>query len=99
MWPTQSKMVLLGTKAPESRKKIYIEVNAIQWHVFPKPPAVQLRQVGAMPWQIQIATSMEPIPEARRSLSRVRFFNGGSLLLRRHPSKNRGNCRSIHPST
>uniref|UniRef100_A0A0A9DAD5 Uncharacterized protein n=1 Tax=Arundo donax TaxID=35708 RepID=A0A0A9DAD5_ARUDO len=40
--------------------------------------AVQFCQVGTWSWQIQLPTPMEPIPEARHSLSPMCFFNGGS---------------------
>jgi hypothetical protein len=61
--------------------------------------AVQFCQVGALPWQVQVPAPMEPVPEARRSLSPVRFLNGGSRFLRHHPNKNRGTyVLQVHPS-
>uniref|UniRef100_A0A453BYI0 Aluminum-activated malate transporter n=1 Tax=Aegilops tauschii subsp. strangulata TaxID=200361 RepID=A0A453BYI0_AEGTS len=49
--------------------------------------AVQFCQMGARSWQIRLPTPMEPIPEARSSLSSVRVFNGGSCFLCHHTAK------------
>jgi hypothetical protein len=64
---------------------------------FTPKTTVQLRQVGAWSRRIQLQAPMGPIPEARRSLSSVRFFNGSSCFLRRYTHKISGSYRSTLP--
>ncbi|CAM0904696.1 unnamed protein product [Alopecurus aequalis] len=49
---------------------------------------VHLCKMGASSWQIQISTPMEPIPEARNSVSAVRIFHGDSCFICHHDHKN-----------
>ncbi|CAM0904699.1 unnamed protein product [Alopecurus aequalis] len=55
---------------------------------------VHLCKMGASSWQIQISTPMEPIPEARNSVSAVRIFHGDSCFICHHDHKNQVPCNS-----